>query len=147
MFLELFNAAQQESCGVVCQTPSGSLDDCSSAVTTDDGHQTFSVPLNSLAPRTDYKYVIHCWNKFDSVRITSEEMSFRISESGEKGGLYHLLPKFEHIFVAVITFFHFLLCRYFYDQLVAYCMSFKMICKISYTDTFLRRYMQTCKGH
>ena len=28
-------------------------------------------------------------------------------------GLDHLLPKFEHIFVAAITFFPFLLCRYF----------------------------------
>ena len=29
------------------------------------------------------------------------------------GGLDHLLPKFEHIFVASITFSPFLLCRYF----------------------------------
>ena len=29
------------------------------------------------------------------------------------GGLYMKPPKFEHIFVAVITFFSFLLCRYF----------------------------------
>ena len=28
----------------------------------------------------------------------------------KKGGLSHLPPKFEHIFVAVITFFPFLLC-------------------------------------
>ena len=48
-----------------------------------------------------------------------------------KGGLDHLTPKFEHIFVAVITFFPFLLCRYFYYQLVAYCVCFKMICKKS----------------
>ena len=47
------------------------------------------------------------------------------------GGLYHLLPKFEHIFVAVITFSHFLLCRYCYYQLVAYCVCFKMICEMS----------------
>ena len=31
----------------------------------------------------------------------------------KKGGLDHLLPKFEHIFVAVITFSPLLLCRYF----------------------------------
>ena len=30
----------------------------------------------------------------------------------DQGGLDHLPPKFEHIFVAVITFSHFLLCRY-----------------------------------
>ena len=42
-----------------------------------------------------------------------------------------LTPKFEHIFVAVITFPPFLLCRYFYYQLVAYCVCFKMICKKS----------------
>ncbi len=46
-----------------------------------------------------------------------------------KGGLDHLLPKFEHIFVAVITFSPFFLCRYFYYQLVAYCVCFKMICE------------------
>ena len=48
-----------------------------------------------------------------------------------KGGLDHLLPKFEHIFVAVITFPPFLLCRYFYYQLVAYCVCFKMIYEMS----------------
>ena len=48
-----------------------------------------------------------------------------------KGGLSHFLPKFEHIFVADITFPPFLLCRYFYYQLVAYCVCFKMICKKS----------------
>ena len=52
-------------------------------MTADGGHQTYSMPLYSLAPATDYKYVIHCWNKFDSVGITSEEMSFRTSDSGE----------------------------------------------------------------
>ena len=40
-------------------------------------------------------------------------------------------PKFEHIFVAVITFFPYLLCKYFLYQLVAYCVCFKMICKKS----------------
>ena len=52
-------------------------------MTADGGRLTYSVPLNSLAPGTDYKYVIQCWNKFDSVGITSEEMSFRTSDSGE----------------------------------------------------------------
>ena len=33
--------------------------------------------------------------------------------AGLTGGLHHLLPKFEHIFVAVITFSPFLLFRYF----------------------------------
>ena len=31
----------------------------------------------------------------------------------EDGGLHLKPPKFEHIFVAVITFFTFLLCKYF----------------------------------
>ena len=30
-----------------------------------------------------------------------------------KGGLHLKIPKFEHIFVAIITFLPFLLCRYF----------------------------------
>ena len=59
-----------------------------------------------------------------------------------KGGLDHLLPKFEHIFVAVITFSPFLLCRYFYYQLVAYCVCFKMICERIYRHFFLE---DTCK--
>ena len=46
-------------------------------------------------------------------------------------GLSHLPPKFKHIFVAVIIFSTFLLCRSFYYQLVAYCVCFKMICKKS----------------
>ena len=46
-------------------------------------------------------------------------------------GLSHLPPKFEHIFVAVITFSSILLCGYFYYQFVAYCVCFKMICKKS----------------
>ncbi len=48
-----------------------------------------------------------------------------------KGGLDHLPPKFEHIFVAVITFLPFLPCRYFYYHLVAFCVCFKVICEIS----------------
>ena len=56
-----------------------------------------------------------------------------------EGGLYHLLPKFEHIFVAVITFSPFF-CP-------AYCVRIKMICEISLKTPFLRRYIQTHKGH
>ena len=48
-----------------------------------------------------------------------------------KGGLYYLPTKLEHIFVAVITFSPFLLCRYFCYQLVAYCVCFQMICEMS----------------
>ena len=47
-----------------------------------------------------------------------------------EGGLSHLPPKFEHI-CSCHNFFSFLLCRYFYYQLVAYCVCFKMICKKS----------------
>ena len=47
------------------------------------------------------------------------------------GRLHLKPPKFEHIFVAVITFFFFLLCKYFWYQLVAYCVCFKMVCKKS----------------
>ena len=36
-----------------------------------------------------------------------------------RGGISHFPPKFEYIFVDVITFFPILLCRYFYYQLVA----------------------------
>ena len=46
-------------------------------------------------------------------------------------------PKFEHIFIAVITFFPFLLCRYFWYQLVAYCVCFQMICECLYRHLFL----------
>ena len=51
----------------------------------------------------------------------------------ERGGgvLHHLLPKFEHIFVAITTFSSFLLCRYFSNKLVAYCVCFKMMCELS----------------
>ena len=67
--------------------------------------------------------------------------------SPPKGGQYHFPPKFEHIFVAVITFSSFLLYRHFYYQLVAYCVCFKMICKNSLYALFLRRYSQTSKDH
>ena len=83
MFLGPFSVTHKETCIVMFGETSGSLDSKSSAVTADGGSLAFSVPLNSLAPGTDYKYVIHCWNKFDSVGITSEEMSFRTSDSGE----------------------------------------------------------------
>ena len=83
IFLGPFNVTHKETCIVMFGVTSGSLDSRSSAVTADGGRQTYSILLNSLAPGTDYKYVIHCWNKFDSVGITSEEMSFRTSDSGE----------------------------------------------------------------
>ena len=38
-------------------------------------------------------------------------------------------PKFEHMFVAVIPFSPFLMCKYFWYQLVVYCVCFKMISK------------------
>ena len=83
MFLEPFSVTLKDTCIVMFEMTSGSLDRRSSAVTADGGRLTFSVPLNSLAPGTDYKYVIHCWNKFDSVGITSKGVSFRTSDSGE----------------------------------------------------------------
>ena len=83
MFLEPFSVTQKETCIVMFGVTSRSLDRRSSVVTADDEQQTYSVPLNSLAPGTDYKYVIHCWNGFESVGITSKEMSFRTSECGE----------------------------------------------------------------
>ena len=64
------------------------------------------------------------------------EATFLKDEYLIKGGLDHLPPKFEHIFVAIITFFSFLLCRYFYYQLVAYCVCFKMICEMSLSAFF-----------
>ena len=48
-----------------------------------------------------------------------------------KGGLSHFPPKFKNIFVVVITFSPFLLCKSLLYQLVAYCVCFKMICKKS----------------
>ena len=83
MFLGPFSVTHKETCIVMFGETSGSLDSSSSVVTSDGGHLTFSLPLNSLAPGTDYKYVIHCWNTFDRVGMTSEEMSFRTSDSGE----------------------------------------------------------------
>ena len=83
MFLEPISVTHKETCIVMFGETSGSLDSRSPAVTADGGRLTFSVPLNSLVPGTDYKYVIHCWNKFDSVGITTAEMSFRTSDSGE----------------------------------------------------------------
>ena len=46
-------------------------------------------------------------------------------------GLHLKPPKYERIFVAVITFFPFLLCKYFWFELISYCVCFKMICKKS----------------
>ena len=83
MFLEPFSVTQRETCIVMFGKTLGSLDSRTSAVTADSGRQAYSVTLNSLVPGTDYKYVIQCWNKFDSVGITGEEMSFRTSDSGE----------------------------------------------------------------
>ena len=83
MFLGPFSVTLKETCIVMFGETSGSLDSRSSAVTADDGRLTYSGPLNSLTPGTDYKYVIHCWNGFESVGITSKEMSFRTSDSGE----------------------------------------------------------------
>ena len=83
MFQGAISVTLKETCIVMFGVTSGSLDRRSSAVTANDGPQTFSIPLNSLAPGMDYKYVIHCWNNFDGVGITSEEMSFRTSDSGE----------------------------------------------------------------
>ena len=83
MFLEPLSVTHKETCIVMFGETSGSLDSRSSAVTADGGRQTYSVPLNSLAPGTDYTYVIHCWNSFENIGITSEEMSFRTSDSGE----------------------------------------------------------------
>ena len=83
MFLEPLSVTHKETCVVMFGETSGSLDRRSYAVTADGGRLTYSVPLNSLAPGTDYMYVIHCWNSFESIGITSEEMSFRTSDSGE----------------------------------------------------------------
>ena len=60
MFLGPFRVKEKETCIVMFGETSGSLDSMSSVVTADGDHQTFSVSLNSLAPATDYKYVIHC---------------------------------------------------------------------------------------
>ena len=62
MFLEPFSVTQRETCIVMFGVTSALLDSRSSAVTADGGRQTFSIPLNSLVPGTNYKYVIHCWN-------------------------------------------------------------------------------------
>ena len=82
MFQGAFSVTQKETCIVMFGVTSGSLDSRSSVVTADGGRLTYSIPLNSLAPRTDYKYFIRCWNKIDSVGMTSKEMSFRTSDSG-----------------------------------------------------------------
>ena len=43
----------------------------------------------------------------------SVKSALKILRTQLRGGLYMKPPKSEHIFVAVITFFPFLLCRYF----------------------------------
>ena len=53
--------------------------------------------------------------------------------------------KFEHIFVAVITFPSFLLCRYFWYQLVAVCVFFKTICESLYRHHFLEHIAQKAR--
>ena len=105
MFLEPFNATHKETFIVMFGVTSGSLDSRSSAVTADGGRLIYSVPLNSLAPGTDYKYVIHCWNMFDSVGITSEEKSFRTSDSGELRH-YIFIHCLSHLYYIYIYIYH-----------------------------------------
>ena len=47
------------------------------------------------------------------------------------GGMHLKLPKFEHIFVAIITFSLFRYSRYNCNQHVVYSACFKIICEIS----------------
>ena len=61
-FVEAFDDITKETCVVMYGNVSGPLDSRSSEVTADDGRQSYSIPLNSLDPATDYNYVIHCWN-------------------------------------------------------------------------------------
>ena len=82
-FVGPVDSMHKETCVVMYGTTSGPLDNRSSEVTAGDGRQSYSIQLNSLDPATDYNYVIHCWNEFNSVGITSAEMSFRTSDSGE----------------------------------------------------------------
>ena len=70
-------------------------------------------------------------NNAISVSLVCNSFSCMDMSSFGCGGLYLKPPKFEHISVAVITFFPFLLCKYFLYQLVAYCVCFKMIYKKS----------------
>ena len=53
--------------------------------------------------------------KNTTIPYTTSQMTFYhtndIGVQDFKGGVNHLPPKFEHIFVAGITFFPFLLCR------------------------------------
>ena len=58
------------------------------------------------------------------------------------GGLYLKPPKFEHIFVAVITFFPFLLCRYFDTSLLLIVCALRWYVKSLYRHLFLE---DTCK--
>ena len=105
LFLEPFSVTLKETCIVMFGVTSRSLDSSSSVVTADGGRLTYSVTLNSLAPGTDYKYVIHCWNKFDSVGITSEEMPFRTSDSGELRH-YIFIHCLRHLYYIYIYIYH-----------------------------------------
>ena len=49
----------------------------------------------------------------ETLKANMQVVRYLAYEKEIKGGLDHLLPKFEHIFVAAITFPPFLLCRYF----------------------------------
>ena len=53
----------------------------------------------------------------DHTATLSQDLPVQVQHRG-LGGLSHLPPKFEHIFVAVITSPPFLLCRYFYTSLL-----------------------------
>ena len=57
----------------------------------------------------------------------------------ERGDYPIYQQNWTHI-LAVLTFFPFLLCRYFYYKLGAHCVCFKMICKKSLKALFLRRW-------
>ena len=75
-----------------------------------------------------------CWiNKYLDKIYRSVKMNFQVSfHKGRGGGRLHLRPqKFENIFVAVIIFPPFFCADTFDNQLVAYCVCFKMICKKS----------------
>ena len=59
------------------------------------------------------------------------QIFLRICPFSNKGGRHLKLPKLEQIFVTVITYFSFLLCKYFWYYPIAYCVCFMMICKKS----------------
>ena len=57
---------------------------------------------NFVFPPTPSIYVVYVHNQESARKILRSR----------QGGLYHLPPKYEHIFVAIIGFNPFLLCRY-----------------------------------